>query len=165
MTALSSRWVQSRYSELIYHATLDNFKNPDKPMILELEGDPSGRVFASVRYAEEIVTPGGFDGFASFTEAARACLKEAQHMFQSRRGSFLVCEFMPYTTDREIKKAYGIAQSTANNWKNHNFREPMSRKSVNQIIASVGFRFGGKGSGIQDLGPAWWEETEGEENV
>ena len=164
MSALSDRWVKSKYSDSIYHATFENYREPDKPVIIELEQGSSGNVWCAMRYAGELWTPGDEQGYPSFAEASEAGLKAFMKLMQHRRKSFLICDFYPYENDREIKAAYGVSQATANNWRNRNWRKPMSRRSIQMILASLGLIFSGRGKTEHvKLGPAWWDQGGGED--
>ena len=139
---LSNRWTPSKWSGQIYHATIPNHRNPDKSVVVELEG-ADNRVYASYRIGSEHIDIKEGYGFPSFEEASQAALLDVQRMFQARRKACFICEFFPYQTDRQIKEAYGVSQPTANRWKSGAIT--LKRQVVNQILMSLGFRFKGSG--------------------
>ena len=159
---LSSRWIPSRYSGAIYHATLPNYKREGFDIIMELEGSDN-RVYPSIRLASEHIEVGDSSGYPSYSEASRACLEAVQVLFQARRKSSLICEYFPYQKDREIKHAYGVSQQTAWNWRHAKFA--MARMAVNQILVSMGFRFIGRGKNRRvELHTPAWEPDDMENN-
>ena len=161
---LGNRWAHSRYSSGIYHARLKNFKDPTRDIQIELEADSSGAVYATYRFGGELIEINEGNGMANFQEASEHALKRIQKMFHDRNKANLVLEFLPFDSINDIKRAFGVAKSTASTWTGYNSPKPrqiMARRFINQALVIMGFRFSGRGKGeFVALGEPAWEEEE-----
>lgn len=159
---LSSRWIPSRYSDRIYHLTLKNYRDGKRDIVAEMELDHGGNVWPSLRFAGEELTVGEGSHYPDLESCSQAILRRIQKLFINRRNG-LVMEFQPLWRQEDIANMYCISTAAAHYWRSGRKggkRYLMSEGKINQVLANIGFIFGGRGGGVVGIRePVWDEKT------
>jgi hypothetical protein len=157
---LTDRWKTADYSDRIWQAEIRNFANKAKTLRMVVEQDRSGKCEAAVFVGDEqlkVASPVCKD----LDTACHACLRAVRKHFQDRRTGSYVLQFLPYKTDREIRIAFGVTQSSASDWRRIGMRMSRGRATYACMLMGVkGYGRGGRNGGevLRLEAPEWEAE-------
>lgn len=159
-----NRWSQDRWRDHVRVCRFQNFRNPDQPIVIELEQISSGMVDVQIACGDGKYIPVDPPMYKDWDAAQDAACRAIKHHFQSSRFAYFVMQFIPWQTTKECLPWFETDQKVIRTWLDKPDTR-MGRAAVNDVLRLCGMRSirgnrFAKDNDVFVLDPPAWEVAE-----